>query len=410
MFTTFSIWIMYFFSLYFVLFWFLVFLDKGVKEKSNKLKNFPSVTVAIPVYNGQEAIAKTINSVLNLNYPKEKLQLIIVNDGSKDNTKKIVEKIIKKHKKSNILLINQQNQGKGAALNTALKNTKSKFFVSLDADSFVREDALQKLIPCFKNEKTAAVLPLVKLDNRKSIIEKIQSCEYLINFFYKRVMSNMDCIHVAPGPFSVYKTEIIKKLKGFDENNLTEDMEITLRLQKHHYQITQILSAEILTIAPKTFKEFYKQRNRWYKGTIFNMIKYKEMLFNPKYGELGVFFLPTVLLSAIFSVLSVYLLYTLIFRPLFNWLYDISFIHFNLIPIINNGLSSFTFLDINLSNLFFAVTIFALVIIWLVFSYKHTNEKVKTYTAFYIFLYPSIMAIIWLGVLFDLIRGKKQKW
>src|SRR3989344_2011833 len=406
MLTEISVWTMYFFSLYFIIFWFLVFLDKGVRERDPKLKKYPSVTIAIPAYNEGKNIEKTINSVLNLNYPKEKLKLIIVNDGSKDNTKQIVEKIIKNNKQFNILLINQQNQGKGSALNNALKNTSSEFFVTLDADSFVKKSALQILIPHFE-KNVAAVLPIIKINDNKSFMERIQSYEYPINFFYKKVMSHLNCIHVTPGPFSVYKTEIIKKINGFDENNLTEDMELALRLQKNNYSIIQILSTEVLTIAPKTFKEFYKQRNRWYKGTIFNLIKYKEMLFNPKYGELGIFFLPMVLLAAITAVsLSVYLTYTLILRPILKWFYDMHFINFNLIPLINKTISSFTPLDINFMNLFFAIIIFAIAILWLIISFKYTKEKIKSPVIFYLFLYPSIMSIIWLGVLFDIIREK----
>src|SRR3989344_7883436 len=189
MLTEISVWTMYFFSLYFIIFWFLVFLDKGVKERDLKLKKYPSVTIAIPSYNEGKNIEKTINSVLNLNYPKEKLKLIIVNDGSKDNTKQIVEKIIRNNKQSNILLINQPNQGKGSALNNALKNTNSEFFVTLDADSFVKENALQKLIPHFE-KNVAAVLPIIKINDNKSFIEKIQSYEYPINFFYKKIMAD----------------------------------------------------------------------------------------------------------------------------------------------------------------------------------------------------------------------------
>jgi len=144
----------------------------------------------------------------------------------------------------------------------------------LDADSYVSKDALHKILPEFTNDNIAAVLPLLKVRNPKNFLQKMQWLEYIVNMFYKELMSKLDCVHVSPGPFSVYKKSILMKIGGFDENNLTEDLEITLRLQKYNYRIVQLLNTDVHTIAPETFKELYKQRNRWFKGAVLNAVAY----------------------------------------------------------------------------------------------------------------------------------------
>ncbi len=409
------LWSAYFFMLYIAIFWFLVFLEKGIKDKEATLKKFPYVTVAIPAYNEEKNIKETINSVLNLDYPKDKFELVIVNDGSTDKTEETVKEIIRNREDFNIKLFSQKNSGKGAALNKALFIAKGEFFAPLDADSTIRGDALKKILPVFADENTAAVLPLMKVKDPKSILQRLQWCEYLINLFYKKLMASLDCIHVAPGPFSTYRKSVIKQLGGFDENNLTEDLEITLRLQKHNYKIVQLFNTEVYTKSPRTFKELYKQRNRWYKGTIINVLKYKKMLFNKNYGDFGFIQLPRVLLEGfIFSLAIFVLLFNGTIRPFFKGLYNLSFINFNILPKLKLFAGTFSMLDVNLTNLFFTLVTFIVILCLLICAYKYTKEHVRRKDVVsilsYILLYPLLTSIIFFGVFLDLILNKKQKW
>ena len=165
------IWAIYFVFMYFVIFWLLTFIEVEPEIKKN-IMEYPDVTIAIPAYNEEKTIAKTIQSVIELEYPKNKIEIIIVNDGSNDNTAEIVKEQIKIYKESNIILINQKNGGKGKALNAALKKAKGKYFVSLDADSFVRKDALKVILPYFIDENIAAVLPLLKIKKPNNLLDK----------------------------------------------------------------------------------------------------------------------------------------------------------------------------------------------------------------------------------------------
>ena len=393
------IWSAYLLSLYFLVFWLLVYLDKGVKSISKSMSYFPNVTIAIPAYNEQDNIKAAITSVANLDYPKDKMEIIVVNDGSKDNTKEKALESIRENKLYNIKLVNQENKGKGAALNHALRLATGEIFVCLDADSVVKESTLKRILAHFEDEETAVVLPLMKVKEKSTLLQKLQWCEYLLNFFYKKLMGHVDCITVAPGPFSVYKTELLRKIGYFDEHNLTEDQEIALRLQKQHYKIKQVLDAEVYTNVPSTFKGFYRQRNRWYKGTVLNMVRYRNLIFNKKYGDF------------VFSVVF----FEYLIRPLLRYLSDLSYINYNLIPQVSRLFSNLIIFDVNITNIFLAIVSITLGFIFVTLAYKNTNENLFGKASFiaiptYYIAYASLAAIVWFGVIIEMLFGKIQRW
>ena len=408
------LWTAYLISLYFAIFWFLVLIDKEPNTKIRKIKKYPIISIVIPAYNEENNIITTLTSLIKLTYPKNKLEIIVVNDGSKDNTKNLVEEFIVKNKGFNIKLINKKNEGKGSALNAGLAISKGKFFICLDADSIVAKDALQKILPHFTSESIAVVLPLLKVEKPKNMWQKMQWLEYIVNMFYKKLMSRLNCVHVAPGPFSVYRKHILKKVGGFDENNLTEDLEITLRLQSKNYRIVQLLDAEVFTIAPKTFKELYKQRNRWYKGSIINAFKYKSMMFNRKYGDFGIIQMPTIIISGIVAIILVSSLIYYGLKPYVKAIYNSIFIDFDFYTLIKTFEFDFNFLDLNYMAILVAIIMLTISILILKKSHIETNEKPNTYGVFslisYLFFYFLVIGFIWIGIMLDFAFRRKQKW
>ncbi len=416
--TSIAIWIVYVLSLFFLTFWLLTFLEKGLKDKKQKLDSFPKVTVSVPAYNEEEGLAETVNSILALDYPRDKVEIIIVNDCSKDNTRKVAEQLKKDNANRDIKIINHKtNLGKGRGMNNALKLANGEFFVCLDADSVIQPNALKKMVPVFKDKKVSTVLPLMKVKNPKGMLGKLQWCEYLINLFYKGIMGKVDCIHVSPGPFSIYRKEALDKVGGFDENNLTEDLEITLRMQKANYKIVQLLNTVVYTRVPLTWKGFYKQRNRWYKGTMINMFGYKDLLLNKKYGDFGIIQMPKILLSGFIAVFVFFLILYHLIRPLFMWIYNSTFVNFNLdVMIANfyNTITNFNLLDLNYTNIIFGATSIILALIILKLAFKYTQERYSNQgwlsVPAYLILYGIIASGIWLGVFIDLIFRRIQKW
>ena len=194
-----------------------------MKRKSSMKKKL-LVSILIPAYNEEDTLKETVDSVLNLDYPKDKIEIIVVDDCSKDRTWDVLQEICKLNPNINIKPIRQEvNHGKGAAVNSALKEASGEIFICLDADSFVKPDALLKILPYFYgNEDVASVLPFMKITKTNNFMLKIQWVEYLMNFFLKRIVGAINCIHVTPGPFGCYKRNRLRKVGGFDEHNLNE--------------------------------------------------------------------------------------------------------------------------------------------------------------------------------------------
>ena len=408
------LWTSYLLSLFFAIFWFLVLIEEEPKAKTRKLKSYPLVSIVVPAYNEQKNITPTLTSLTRLNYPRDRLEIIVVNDGSTDNTKSLVNEFRAKHKSFDIKLINKKNSGKGSALNMGLEMSKGEFFVCLDADSIATEYALEKILPHFTQDNIAAVLPLLKVDRPKNLWQKMQWLEYIVNMFYKRLMSRLDCIHVAPGPFSVYRKDVLKKIGGFDEGNLTEDLEISLRLQSKNYRIIQLLDAEVFTIAPKTFRELYKQRNRWYKGSLINAVKYKSMMFNKRYGDFGMIQMPTIIVSGLIAIILVSSLFYYGLKPYVKAAYNSIFIDFDFYTLIQTFRFDFNWLDLNYTAILVAITMLVLSITILVKSHTETKERISKYGIFsfisYLFFYFLIIGLIWMGIVMDVVFRKKQKW
>jgi len=410
------IWLIYLVSLFYAVFWLLVFLEKGLGvESKNNISSYPNVSIAIPAYNEENTILKTLTSVINLNYPKNKMEIFVINDGSIDDTERIVKNFIDNNKNLNVNLINQENCGKGAALNVALKNAKGDLFICLDADSVVDRNALMDIIPEFVDEDVGAVLPMMRVNNPKRLIEKLQWFEYLLSFFYRRLTGQLNCIHVTPGPFGSYRRKVLLDLGGFDTNNLTEDLEIALRLQKNNYKIVQSTSSFVHTVAPATFVSFYKQRRRWYKGILFNLLfKHRDFLFNKKYGDLGMIQLPVIVLSGFLTLLLSFILLQNAIVPFFSRIISLSSIHFDYGFLFREFINNFTFLDISLMNLVLFGTLFSLAVFVFFLSHKYTKEKPLKFGIFtlipYIIIYPLMLYLVWVGVFFELLFGINGRW
>ena len=409
------LWVTYFVSLYFTVFWFIVFVEKwgSIDNKnSNKLDSFPIVSIVIPAYNEENSILETIGSVLKLNYPRGKLEIIVVNDGSTDSTRAKVEAFIKKGK--SVILINQKNHGKAAALNKGLKRAKGDFFVCLDADSVVTPEALNQLLPYFDNPKVALALPLMKAKKPSNLLQKVQFREYLINIFLKKLMGYLDCIHVAPGPFSVYRKSVLEKVGGFDVGNITEDLEMTLRIQKHNYKIVQDMHAEVFTSTPKNLRSYYKQRSRWNRGGIINGLKYKDLLFNKDYGDFGLIQAPVLLLSGLLAMIMFSSIIYYLIKPNLPQLLNLGLVNFDILTFIMNWKLNFTMLDLSFPKvtIFFVMLFFTSFTLYL--SHRFTREKVSSNgvlsLVFYLFFYFLLLGFVWFGMVKDFITTKEIGW
>lgn len=279
-------------------FYILSYFSSNKKEKLlYKDNELPSVSIIIPVYNEEKSIAGTIKSILASDYPKDKFEIIVINDGSRDKTLEIA----KKFECKNLRVFSKKNGGKGSALNVGIKKAKGDIIFSMDADTFIENYSVKKMVRYFKNEKVMCVSPSMIIYKPKGILQRIQSIEYLLGLFLRKSFASLNAIHVTPGAFSAYRKTFFDKYGGYEEKNITEDLELALRIQSKGYIVENCPEAPAYTIAPNKFIHLLKQRRRWYYGLMKNLWTYRRII-TPKYGDMGMFVIPIAIISIIFAI------------------------------------------------------------------------------------------------------------
>ena len=297
-----------FVALYFFFFFMLLYLkNKESIYAYPKLTKKYKISIIIPCYNEEDCIEGTIKAVLESDYPIEKV--FIVNDGSKDRTAEVVEKLAKRNKK--IVLLNKQNGGKADSLNYALKFVKTELVAIVDSDSYPDKDAISKVVGFFDNPRVGVATCAVLARNKNLFIEKLQAIEYTVIAWTRKLLGYIGAIYVTPGPLAIYRTDVIRKL-GFDTKNMTEDIEATWHLAAEGWGREMCLSARATTITPSTFKGWYNQRVRWNMGGIQTINKYKWVF--AKRGMIGCFILPYFVLSLTLGLVGLSIFFYLFFR------------------------------------------------------------------------------------------------
>ena len=282
-----------FLGLYFEVFMLLTFLSAPAKERRLRPASeaTPKVAIIVPCWNEETTIGGTVKSLLALDYPKDRLQIVLVNDGSTDNTRAVMDEY-RNHPQ--ITVVHKENGGKHTAINAGIEIAKDAEIVGcLDADSFVAPDALREIISCFDNPRVMAATPAMSVHEPKNLIERMQNAEYIMGIALRHALSAVNGIYVTPGPFSLYRRSITEELGGFRHAHQAEDMEMALRIQQAGYEIENAPRARVYTKVPRTVPKLIKQRTRWTTGFLRNVtMDYRALVGNPKYGVLGLFVLP----------------------------------------------------------------------------------------------------------------------
>lgn len=279
----------------------LTFLEKRKEIKIRgghiELKTYPEVTIIVPAWNEESTLRGTVESLFGLDYPEDKLNIFLIDDGSTDNTWQVMRSY---EGQRGIKILQKENGGKHTAVNYGIANSTSRFIGCLDADSFVHPQALKRIMSYFERDPlTMAVSPSIIVDKPKGIMQIVQRVEYEWAVFNKKMLGFLGGIYVTPGPFSFYRREVFEKLGAYVKAHNTEDMEIAFRMQSNHMKIDQCNDAFVYTTAPNTVKKLYKQRLRWIYGFIMNCWDYRRMLFRKKYGTFSIFSVPAGVISMI---------------------------------------------------------------------------------------------------------------
>ena len=303
-------------------------------------KKLPTISIIAPAFNEEESIIENIRSLLSIYYPT--IDVIIVNDGSTDSSlKKVIEhyKLIKVNMAvdqviktakikgiyrsssstyANLIFIDKENGGKADALNAGINVSRNDLFLAVDVDSIIEPDAILRLVkPFLEEEKGRRVISsggvirvanncdikngkITKVNFPRKLLAKFQVLEYFRAFTLGRMAwSRIDGLLIISGAFGLFDRGIVVAVGGYDTSTVGEDLEIVVRMRRYmrdvektKYKVAFIPDPLCWTEVPDTLKILGRQRNRWTRGAIETIIKHKGMIFNPRYGRIGLLSFP----------------------------------------------------------------------------------------------------------------------
>jgi cellulose synthase/poly-beta-1,6-N-acetylglucosamine synthase-like glycosyltransferase len=303
----------------------------------------PPVAILIPVYNEEDVVLRSIRSALAADYPF--FEVIVINDGSNDGTlKKVVDefrlhKIDRVYRKflttqrvkgfyynldtPHLLVVDKERGGKSDALNCGVNVSRSPYFCSVDADSLLEKDALLRVmtpllessVPVIATGGVVRVLNGIRLRDEITIQEidlprnplvLFQIVEYIRGFLFGRVgWDVLNSLLILSGTFSLFYKETVVEVGGFQVGNVSEDMEMVVRLHNHMlkarkpYRIRFVSDPICWTEAPDSLTMLARQRRRWHLGLIQSIFQNREMICNPRYGRIGMVVIPYYILFEI---------------------------------------------------------------------------------------------------------------
>ena len=393
-----------FITLYFLFLFSLTFMQNR-KEISSypKPKKIYSLSIIIPCFNAEKDIGNTITNLLKSDYKGLK-KIIVVDDCSTDNSYKIMKEYAKKYPLVMAVQTPKNTGNAAGAKNYGAKFAKTELIGFTDDDSIPQPDAISKMVGFFNDPKVGAVTSRVLVYNREKFISKLQAIEYKLIAFTRKMLGFLDAIYVTNGPLSIYTKKAFDDVNGFDEKNLTEDIEITWHFVKKGYKVHMSIPAKVYTLVPDNFKAWYKQRIRWNVGGLQTTSKYKKTLL--KCGMLGKFILPFFTIS---WVLGLFGLSILIYR-LFN---SMAMRYLSTKYSIEAQTAIITLNDFNFSPsilFFFGIVILIMSITYNAIALIYSKEKdfkrnglfnIFAYMFFYLLAYPLIL----ITSLYKFLRG-----
>ncbi len=311
----------------------LVFAQRRRKGRTKPLtdvQGWPSMSVLVPAYNEEAVICATLRSLLASDYPGT-LQLLVVNDGSTDNTGQLVQDCFAHE--ARVRLLNKVNGGKASALNHGLSAATGVIVTAIDADTLLHPRALRHLAANFVDENVGAVCGNMQVGNLVNEWTRLQAIEYTCaNNIERRAHEHLGCITVVPGAIGAFRHSVLYALGGYYQDTLAEDADLTVRILRAGWRVVYEEAALARTEAPQDWSGFVKQRMRWSYGKLQLVCKHRAAIFNPRYHGLGWIGLPCLvmfnfvlpLFAFLTSWMQVLLLLTWCVAP--GWMADLSLV------------------------------------------------------------------------------------
>jgi cellulose synthase/poly-beta-1,6-N-acetylglucosamine synthase-like glycosyltransferase/peptidoglycan/xylan/chitin deacetylase (PgdA/CDA1 family) len=296
------------------------------KAAKDAPEHLPDVAVIVPAYNEEVGIERAVRSLAGGDYPN--LQVVVVDDGSKDRTAEIVAGL----DLPNVRLIRQDNGGKSAALNTGIAETDADVLVMVDGDTLFEPDTIRRLVAPLWDKTIGAVSGNTKVGNRSGMLGRWQHIEYVMGFnLDRRMYEVLQCTPTVPGAIGAFRRDVLEEVGGVPSDTLAEDTDLTLAIGRTGRRVVYAEDARAWTEAPSTLTALWRQRYRWSFGTMQAVWKHRGALVSrdPKDRRIGRRALPYMLLFQIIlpiiaPLIDLYALYGVVFtdakRVLLAWI------------------------------------------------------------------------------------------
>ncbi len=364
----------------------MLFVPMSVVSKHREtlqpdLKNYPKVSVIIPAFNEEKVIRKTLESMLETQYPRK--EIIFVDDGSTDETLEIANEF-----KNKISVLHKDNGGKASALNYGLVYAKGEIIVVVDADTIIGRNSIKEIVKGFEVDKhVAAVAGNIKVRNRVNWITKCQALEYLTGIqVIRRAFDAFGSITVVPGALGAFKKSCVSGTGSYGKETIVEDFDQTIKLLKAGLITQGSVKAVAYTEAPSTFSDFKKQRKRWYRGNIQVLKRHSDALINPRFGYLQKLALP-------------YLFLGMIITPIIGFT--------ALVNVVLGVLAGDGLWVLEAAGIF---TVVHFLMCALAIRIDNEDPKLLFYAGFLLFGFKQIVDFLLLKAIFEQLTGKKATW
>jgi biofilm PGA synthesis N-glycosyltransferase PgaC len=262
-------------------------LERKVLEEKRKAPYNPKVSVIVPAWNEEVGLVRTVRTILESKY--RNLEVVVVNDGSTDSSDRLMREFIAEyegeHDESNripIIYKYKENAGKGHALNDGIKISTGEIIISIDADCVLLPSTVGNFVAHFENRKVMAAVGNVKVGNQSSLLETLQYLEFLFSFYFKKADSLLNTIYIIGGAAGAFRRSVFEKIGFYSSENITEDIDLSVRIQKEGMRIVYAADALVYTEGANTFKGLAAQRLRWKRGRFQTFMEHKNMFFSEK--------------------------------------------------------------------------------------------------------------------------------
>jgi cellulose synthase/poly-beta-1,6-N-acetylglucosamine synthase-like glycosyltransferase len=273
----------------------LVRLKLKKKERSRNLNLYtPKVSVVIPGWNEEVGLLPTVKTVLNSEY--KNIEIVVINDGSTDNSHSIMTSFLSDYERANLDKSNKipiiyhyvENGGKGRALNRGIAVSSGQLIISIDADCALLPDTVSNFVKHFEDKKVMAAVGNVKIGNPESILGTLQYLEFLFSFYFKKADSLLNTIYIIGGAAGAFRREVFDKVGFYNHKNITEDIDLSVRIQDAGMKIVYAHNAIVYTEGANTVNGLVKQRLRWKGGRFQTFFDHRHLFFstNPRHNRL----------------------------------------------------------------------------------------------------------------------------